>query len=639
MRKKERDTKKPTPKFSDLVPEDNLSSDEIIRECRSLNAPDIFNLGCQEKFHLSISEQQCRAIKLAFAIRMKELLRPDSSVAVIGGNVSGCTIAVALGLLGYKVVIFERESEILKKFADSNHRWIHPNYFTAGIGVDDWTSLPIMNWKSDTADKVARLLRLKFNSYLSSLESNIDIIYNSKVTGISLQYDHRFLNPISSIRSIDSVEGKKHPGDRSFDLTIIATGFGDDSIKQEVKGGKSISTPSYWKKVKKIRTKDKVKLNLLISGCGDGGLVELFNACLTDFKHQDHIRLVTLLPSRSVKWFMQQQDDFHREIAEIEELKDHDFQWIKMNSKITGSLRRFKINEIKKIEMRIAKTYRAFAKDFDKFQPEISKLIKSHIDKNQKIYLNSRSCTPYNPFTAVWNKMFLAVLEFHGAFEFIEGELKDVAITSAKRYKVNIWSYIQGTQRTILIDHLIQRYGQNKEFEHVFENIIFNQMPKVLRQNHEEDNDLFEAYEAFVDSKGWKVIRKNESIQSIHSWLKNVNGRKQQKPIFKFSKYGKQLHGVTKARLVVKAYLKFIKECREFDQVGLDVANVVFDESFVNEFELLALKAWSVRYPRVMFKTDVLTNDLPIEEFVRKLFDIPHKFHEDYMRNAENLLS
>ena len=101
--------------------------------------------------------QQLRAFNLARALYESGRLTKDSKVCVVGGGVSGLTIATACAIVGSHVTLYERNASLLNYQRDANHRFLHPNIYDwpAEGSLEDDAKLPFLNWSANLASEVS----------------------------------------------------------------------------------------------------------------------------------------------------------------------------------------------------------------------------------------------------------------------------------------------------------------------------------------------------------------------------------------------------------------------------------------------------------------------------------------------------
>lgn len=189
------------------------------------------------------------------------------------------TAAAAAASLGaQRVLLVERQPYLLHLQRGNHTRWLHPRIYdwpSAGC-FDPKTNLPFLNWTAGTAGEVARQLLHEWDVLLH----------------------HRFL-PIRSfvgasevrIPTEKQITWNDQEGHHSevIDAIVIATGFG---IERNVLSSTSELplTPSYWHNddfdQPSLAPRSR-KRRILISGSGDGALIDLLRLRIRDFVHSE----------------------------------------------------------------------------------------------------------------------------------------------------------------------------------------------------------------------------------------------------------------------------------------------------------------------------------------------------------------
>src|SRR5580704_11251667 len=141
----------------------SMNSDSRLTEFlqwMSTGVPGVYLLGSLNR-HITVYSQQCRAINLIHALIHTSGL-DGKLVAVVGAGFAGLTAAAwTLEKSTAKVTLFDVAPRPLWLQDRCANRWIHP-------GIYDWplpgsleprTSLPVLNWRADTAGNVAKQVR------------------------------------------------------------------------------------------------------------------------------------------------------------------------------------------------------------------------------------------------------------------------------------------------------------------------------------------------------------------------------------------------------------------------------------------------------------------------------------------------
>lgn len=204
--------------------------------------------------------QQRRALNLVWALNEAKRLDNKPRVAVIGGGLVGVTAAAALIAHGAVVDIFEKGGRILHHQRKTAHRKVHPT-------INAWpfekisltTDLPFYDWSAGVCSQIAEAIASDLEKTMKDLGYDIH-------TGVAA----RDLAPIGT-RLVRVVTTPPVRNSEGYDLVLITIGFGD-----EVGGDAAFEGKSYWENdnLESERDKDNKYQTFLVSGCGDGGLID-----------------------------------------------------------------------------------------------------------------------------------------------------------------------------------------------------------------------------------------------------------------------------------------------------------------------------------------------------------------------------
>jgi tetratricopeptide (TPR) repeat protein len=226
--------------------------------------PGMYVLGCLDR-RVTIYSQQVRALNLAAALVASERVKPGESVVVVGAGAAGLTCAAGLRRLGVAVVVLEAQREILPLFRGGSTRWLHP-------GVYDWplerwdrdrAGLPVLDWEHGTVDAVRKQLEVGWAS------AGDGVVVHRNVRDVKLG------RPGDARRTVTWI-----PSGRQHTTTVIlAVGFGFEPTPLPTER-------RYWEGDDLDASRvDGHERRWLVSGCGDGGLTELFRLCIDGFRH------------------------------------------------------------------------------------------------------------------------------------------------------------------------------------------------------------------------------------------------------------------------------------------------------------------------------------------------------------------
>ncbi|TWT48999.1 FAD-dependent oxidoreductase [Botrimarina hoheduenensis] len=230
-----------------------------------------FALGCFDS-GITIYDQQVRALNLVYCLHEKH--GKELKIAVIGGGVAGLSVAAAATTLGMSVSLFERKPVLLHLQQGCETRWVHPHIYNwpeDGSSLP-YAGLPMLTWEESTASDVSRQI---LSSFHDRYYNKVAIHHGVELLGVS---DDNRVSWKGSSKIYDA------DGDSRYDVVVFAVGFGVERHTTDWQD-------SYWRNdsLNQIITDSGSDAPVVIvSGRGDGGLVDLLRACLKDF-HQGRI--------------------------------------------------------------------------------------------------------------------------------------------------------------------------------------------------------------------------------------------------------------------------------------------------------------------------------------------------------------
>ncbi|WNG62044.1 hypothetical protein F0U59_50600 [Archangium gephyra] len=255
-----------------------IGFEDVIRHMEVPGEQGIYVLGCFEK-RVTVFSQQVRALNLLSALRETGKLPSGSSVAVIGGSVAGLTAAAAAARLGCTVTLLEKHETLLPILRGNKTRWLHPHIYDwpREGAEDDEAELPLLGWRAAPAGDVVRQLEGAWQALPEQARISTHL----------------------NVRSVELGQGRpRHviwnaPGFNSkhFDVVILAIGFG---LERKLE---NVPWFSYWDDNRLHQPSRNGPEHYLISGCGDGGLVDLLRVRLRDFRHESILQELLGAPS------------------------------------------------------------------------------------------------------------------------------------------------------------------------------------------------------------------------------------------------------------------------------------------------------------------------------------------------------
>jgi hypothetical protein len=232
---------------------------------------------------VTFQSQQLRAFNLVWALYATELIRSDARVAVIGGGLAGITAATAAYLKGCQVSLFERLAGPMLLQRKNQSRYIHPNMHRwPQNDLHERSDLPALNWYSSSAGVVVDQVDYQWEAICLEAGRRIKSFYRFDV---ELVLD----GPHPKIRAQRRRQAENDTRDtvpnlvfEEFDVVILTVGFGSERCIADV------PFTSYWENdsFDQARRDAEDRHRVLISGCGDGGLIDAQRFCIQNFNHE-----------------------------------------------------------------------------------------------------------------------------------------------------------------------------------------------------------------------------------------------------------------------------------------------------------------------------------------------------------------
>jgi NAD(P)-binding Rossmann-like domain len=259
-----------------------LSPADVVEAARVRTSPGLYALGMYDT-RITFYSQQVRALELAHALQHEHLLAENARVAVIGGGAAGLTLASALALQGGTTVhLYEKAHRLLPLQGDSQRRRLDPHiYDWPGPDADhELAQLPILDWRSASAVNVREAVLREFGEVRRVTGARLSVFEGHSVT--NLTHNGRLFN-LTFER--DVAGGARVPASQIYDVVILAIGFGIEprfAIPLT-------DTASYWLDagVPGADIDGNPRPTFLISGNGDGGLIDLIASASSSFRHDD----------------------------------------------------------------------------------------------------------------------------------------------------------------------------------------------------------------------------------------------------------------------------------------------------------------------------------------------------------------
>ena len=220
---------------------------------------------------MTIYSQQIRALNLIWALDREHGGLERKKIAIIGAGVAGLTAAAAALLSGANVTVLERRTDILTLQKGNSKRWLHPRIY-------DWpftnepdrdARLPVLSWTASNSEEVAKQIHQAWKQISNDFQGFVSVQTSAGQPEVNY-------TPADGL-----TVSWNSTGPRAFDVVILAVGFGLEG---------TAAAHSYW-------APDELDVDFgpsqkcLVSGYGDGGLVDLARLCVKDFRQDELISL------------------------------------------------------------------------------------------------------------------------------------------------------------------------------------------------------------------------------------------------------------------------------------------------------------------------------------------------------------
>jgi len=239
---------------------------------------------------ITFYSQQVRAFNLAYAFAKIGPAR-KKRFAVIGAGASGLAMAAGLSLLvpNSVVQIYERAEHPLHLQRGCTKRNLHPHIYDwpKSIAYDSTAGLPFLDWDAGSASDVAKNVTQQFTTLQAYKDRRLELRTLCEVTSLER------LGSAYRIHFQPCAGGP--PNSASYDAVFITIGFG---AERPLPG---CVMDSYWEDagVPGAQRYAAKEVSVMVSGSGDGGLIDLCAAALQDFDHTALIDLVISWPGIS----------------------------------------------------------------------------------------------------------------------------------------------------------------------------------------------------------------------------------------------------------------------------------------------------------------------------------------------------
>lgn len=424
-----------------------LKPSVLLNKFRVSNDANIFQIGCTARL-LNVHAQQQRVFNLVWGLINEKVVKKNQPIAVIGAGISGITAASALLVAGYKVHLFERTADIIHLQRGNETRFLHPN-------IQEWpnegfayplTQMPFMNWRAADAGHVIEQLFRQWESVLDIAGDRLVLVMNSTVG--HLRWDTRTRQCFFQAQC----------SEKAYEAVILAVGYGIERPRYH-------TTPSYWRNddLAQPVIGREGKKRILVSGTGDGGLIEVLRLTIKDFQHQTFIQDVMFNA-----WFQKQGEE--------------------LQAKLKG---KSKVDEWE--------VWNEFIKEPS--TDGLDSLLKDIVREDTEVDLLGRNSFPSKADSILLHRIFVASLIRKGFVNYVTGSLLDPnssedeekdevaklkAAETPEEKATMTKVFVKGEDKPLYFDLLIERNGEEPLFERLFED---GSIGEAARDSWDEKND------------------------------------------------------------------------------------------------------------------------------------------------------
>ena len=360
------------------------------------SSPSVYVVGMSAS-RITLADQQRRAVNIIWALLRERRVKPDQTVAIVGGGIAGITAAAYAIKQGLHAAVFEKFDDPFA-LQQGSGRWLHPNIYdwpTDGWNTDR-TSLPCMNWRAGMARDVVAELRKEWHT----LREHPLLDWKPATEIVSLD------GVVNEAILIDAV-GRRHG---PYACVVLAAGFGEEAARPEFDG------KPYWRD-DDLHQRLRIGGTALVSGCGDGGLIEAIRVALRDFRH-DWLATVAVKAADD-KTFVSALQSVERDTPAFPD-----------GQVLTHATLGIAAN------------------------PVVSGLIKAQLRPNTSVILNAGADGPFTRAACLINRVVVAELIKLGVVRYVQGK---VDLAAVSRTGTGFEVSIEGSTHTV--DVVVVRHG------------------------------------------------------------------------------------------------------------------------------------------------------------------------------------
>ena len=251
---------------------------------------------------VTLYSQQVRALNLAWALAEAGQAVPKTRVVVIGGGAAGLSVAAGLAYAEADVTVLEKERDLLPLQRNCHKRHLHPHVFDWPEATADNTraDLPLLDWGAGVARDVALEIEDGFEE-LCSRHASLRAHCGVENIQLDCPVEGKVTCRLTAENRIETLP---------YEVLIFALGFGIENPFLTGRRG------SYWADDSLDQHGVMPSGEYLVSGSGDGALIDVFRLLLPELTQPGLVRLLRAGISNEDK-FTEWIKDVEREVMQI----------------------------------------------------------------------------------------------------------------------------------------------------------------------------------------------------------------------------------------------------------------------------------------------------------------------------------
>ena len=208
------------------------------------------------------------------------------------------TAAAAAAICGWDVCIFDEHGNDVLSFAgaQATKRWLHPHIYEWPVPQKDRADagLCILDWRAGPVHEVVEPLRRQWSIIRDQFGIKVHLSASAMdVSRLGTGYLLKWNGPPPTGAAGNVGPNVRRMYLRNFDAVILAVGFGKETATEGFP-----NVISYWEadNIDGNRTAGSREQHVLVSGTGDGGLIDVLRYSFLGFRHD------TVLDSLKRRW-------------------------------------------------------------------------------------------------------------------------------------------------------------------------------------------------------------------------------------------------------------------------------------------------------------------------------------------------